>query len=122
MSIWQRLAKWLTGIWSRPKPRQNKTYEYYDLEVDSEPITGIKVIDGPYKGVIYYYTFVRIHEEPALRLEYGFRVKDASLYTFAESEEFKTFVGDILVSILLDEAQGEYATLRKYDSEKSYLS
>lgn len=120
MNIWRRLVKLLTGIWSKPTPQNGKDYVYYDLEIDSESIIGIKLVDSPYKGVIYYYTFVRFHENP-MKLEFDYRIHDSTVYDLSDDTSFKQHIGDVLVAILLDEAQGEVVGVSQHEKELNTL-
>lgn len=127
--------KWLTGIWSklkRPKsnylPQEDETYTFTEIIHNDECVNGIKVIDGPYKDVIYYYGRVKIVPpelpgSPAvLSFDYHAHSIPSNLtHQILGSGEFKKFAGDVLMSIILHNEQGEYVKIREHDTQESDL-
>lgn len=127
--------KWLMGIWSRlikrsPNnlPKEDETYIFTEIFHADECLNGIKVIDGPYKDVIYYYGRVKIvpPEHPGtpavLSFDYHAHFIPSNLtHQILGSDEFKKFAGDVLMSIILHNEQGEYVKIREHDTQESHL-
>lgn len=129
--------KYLTGILSNlrktknnPLPKEGVEYQFNDVVVGDDSLSGVEVLDGPYKGVLYYYGRVKVlppdsqvPDAPAV-LSFDYRVHriPMGLTKFdLGSAEFKQFAGDVLMSILLENEKGEYATIREHDSEEPHL-
>lgn len=82
----------------------NEGIDYNFVEVNG--FAGIKILEAPFKDVIYTYSNVSIAEaeetsEEAV-LSFNFDVVDIAGYTEDEMHtvEFKTKIGDILLSII----------------------
>jgi len=74
---------------------------------DSE-LYSLKVVQGPYTGVIYTYGKVQIKgtlEEPIVKFDFTINEvpKGKKQAKLEKSKAFKNFMGDILVSLLEDE-------------------
>ena len=86
--------------------------DYTYVENDSSEFWGIKFRnDSPYSGVVVVYGTVSIKEDQALgmaTLSFTYNVQDAGQFNVDElesSEEFKNYLGDILSSIINDQAK-----------------
>ena len=84
-------------------------YNYFDS--DDKSVTGIHIIQGNYKDVLYHYHKVRIIEEGELaRLQFGYTIVDSGSHDpdeLTNDEEFSTMMGDILHNILEAKIQDE---------------
>lgn len=122
----KRLIKWLTDKFSKtpsnPLPQLGKDFEFVDFP-EAADIVGVKILDGKYAGVIYYYGKVKLipREEPnAFVLSFDYTLYEIPMYQVIQDEEFKQYIGDILSVILMSD-KGEYATARDLDSQESDL-
>jgi hypothetical protein len=90
-------------------PKEGKDFIFIPFK-DSD-ITGIQIIDGNYKGVVYHYHKVRVKEEGALaRLQFGYTIVspgEHDIDVLNSDEEFVTIMGDILTQILLSKTEDE---------------
>jgi hypothetical protein len=77
-------------------------YNYFDS--DDKNITGIHIIKGKFKDVLYHYHKVRVVEEGEIaRLQFGYTIVDSGSHDpdeLTNDEEFSTIMGDILTTIL----------------------
>lgn len=110
----------------KPLPKENKDYLFTEIIVADELVHGIKILQGDYENVIYYYGHVKVVPENDLfNLAYQFTVWDSAGHlrdTLVKSQDFKNLLGDILVAIIADENQkGEYASIRANDTEEPDL-
>jgi len=126
MNLLRSVINWLMGIFSKtttkPLPQEGIHYQLVDLAPD---LAGVKILDGPYEDVIYYYGQVKIYPEKDRNiLSFDYAIFDCPLHVDVElhlkANEFKQYIGDILTAILLSD-KGEYATARDLDSEESNL-
>ena len=86
--------------------------DYTYVENDSSEYWGIKFRnDSPYSGVVVVYGTVSIKESEELEmatLSFTYNVQDAGPRNIDElesSEEFKNYLGDVLSSIINDQAK-----------------
>ena len=86
--------------------------DYTYVENDSAEFWGIKFRnDSPYSGVVVVYGTVSIKEDQTLgmaTLSFTYNVQDAGPRNVDElesSEEFKNYLGDVLSSIINDQAK-----------------
>jgi len=106
-----------------PLPKENEHYCFLEIEVAGEQLHAIKLLDGPYQHVIYYYGHVKlVPDGDSHRLAFQYTVWDSAGHSrelLGNSEEFRQFIGDVLVSIIADEQlRGElHAPSRTDDSE-----
>ncbi len=86
-------------------------------------MTGIRILKGPYAGVLYYYTNAAVEEQGYLAtLKFGYMIVDSANYAKNELEKDEkcvTMLGDILSEIILME--GNFESPRTFYSEKSDL-
>lgn len=119
------------GIFSRPTPRslkkENKDYLFTEIILAEETVNAVKLLDGPYANVVYYYGHVKVVPEgDTHRLAYQYTIWDSAGFTKAElvgAEAFTTLIGDVLVAIITDENNvGEYdGPSRSDDTQESDL-
>jgi len=113
---------------SNPLPQEEVDYTFTELVIGEDVLSAIKIIDGSYSGVVYYYGRVKvippeIPETPAI-LSFDYRVHslpDGMDHRAVKGDDFKQRAGDILTAILLDNGKGEYATIREHDSKEPHL-
>lgn len=117
--FWEKLL-----FWKQPQmksPIENEDYELVDFK-DSN-ITGVEILKGKYKGIIYHYTGSRvIQEEPLPRLQFAYVIVDSGNYTHEGLENddgFVTLLGNILTDILTNEANYN-ESFRALNSKESY--
>jgi hypothetical protein len=110
------------------KFKEGKDYAFIDInrEMDDgemDKITGVHILKGKYKGVIYHYHKARVIEEGALaRLQFGFSIVESGEHDIdllQKDQEFVTIMGDLLTEIMLAKANDEQN--RTNDSQKLNL-
>ncbi len=111
----------------KPLLKENEDYLFSEIIVAEELVHGVKLLKGDYENVVYYYGHVKmVPVNDLFTLAYQYTVWDSAGHSKAElseSLEFKTLLGDVLVAIIADEKdKGEYATIRKHDTEEPDLS
>ena len=90
-------------------PKQNEDYVF--VEKPGEDFTGLKLISGPYGGIVYKYGNVGFRPESEavdgkLPMVFDYTVIENKISADTDSQEFINHIGDILV-ILLDEKMKE---------------
>lgn len=88
-------------------------------------VQAIKLMNGPFVNVVYYYGGVKIVPEHGTnRLAFQYTIWDTAGRTKADltaSKEFTTHLGDVLVSIISSEhGELEYPTEEKESETPSY--
>jgi len=78
------------------------------VEKENSELYSLKVLKGPYKGVIYTYGKVQItgtEEAPVLKFDYTIEdvPKPKKKSKLDKSKTFKNFMGDVLTSLLTDQ-------------------
>jgi hypothetical protein len=104
---------WRQNQTLQPLKKENKDYLFTEIILAEEKVNAIKLLDGPYANVVYYYGHVKVVPEGTThRLAYQYTIWDSASFTKAElvnSTVFTTLIGDILVAIIADENNsGEY--------------
>ena len=99
-ALWDKLQFWKK---KRKMLKEGRDYAFIDF-ADSN-ITGIQILDGDYKDVVYHYHQARIVEEGMVaRLKFGFTIVHPGKHDIdllQNDEGFVTIMGDILTQILL---------------------
>lgn len=82
-----------------------KLEDYTFVEKEDSELYSIKILSGPYSGVIYTYGVVSIKEGGGTAtLKFDFRIEENNGHVELDNHsEFKNQIGDILVSILEDQ-------------------
>lgn len=87
------------------------------VEKPSSELYSLKVLQGPYSGVIYTYGKVNVKENEDLssaKLKFKFMIEVAPApYTIKELEEdtdFKNFMGDVLTELLEEKIHNDELT------------
>ena len=102
---------------TQKKPQPHKTTspkhreDYVFVEKPGEDFTGLKLISGPYAGIVYKYGNVGFRPESEavdgkLPMVFDYTVIENKISADTDSQEFIDHIGDILV-ILLDEKMKE---------------
>jgi hypothetical protein len=109
-------------FWKKPKKlKLDEDFQFHDFP-DTD-LTGIRILKGPYAGVLYYYTNAAVEEQGYLAtLKFGYMIVDSANYAKNELEKDEkcvTMLGDILSEIILME--GNFESPRTFYSEKSDL-
>ena len=86
-------------------PKHRKDYVF--VEKHGEDFTGLKLISGPFAGIVYHYGKVGFRPESeaidgALPMVFDYTVIENYIEADTDSQEFINHIGDILV-VLLDE-------------------
>lgn len=85
------------------KYKEDIDYKFVDFK-DSD-LTGIELLTGNHKGVLYHYHKARVVEEGELaKLQFGFTIVHPGEYDIddlTKDEKLHTIMGDILTEILL---------------------
>lgn len=110
--LWEKIL-----FWKAPKnPKLNKDYEFYNL-VDSD-LTGIRLLTGDYREVIYLYGRVGIEEKGAIAsLQFDYNVINPGNHTIESlqsDDKFVTIIGDILRELLIN---GQTRTINPEESD-----
>ena len=102
--------------WWKMKLKEGRDYIFIDLERESydgetDTITGIQIIKGKYKDVVYHYNKARVVEEGALAvLQFGFTILHPGKHdidVLQNDAELVTIMGDLLTEIMLAKAKDE---------------
>ena len=117
VALWDKIA-----FWKKPNGLvQDVDYKFHDFE-DSD-LTGIRVLQGPYAGVLYYYTGASIAEEGfGAVFKFGYQVVESAEFTrkqLDDDEKFVTMMGDILTTIIL--MDGQFESPRTFYSQESNI-
>ena len=87
------------------------------VERPSSELYSLKVVQGPYLGVIYTYGKVSLKEDPELdqlKLTFDFKIDEVpeslEKKDLEKSAPFKTFIGDILSQLLDDKLNNHKLT------------
>lgn len=113
-TFWEKLKNWL----KKPKiPKEGIDYEFYDFP-DSD-LTGIHLLRGVYRGVIYFYMGARFSEDdgyPRLFFEYEIcQTGNLTREELTSDKKFDILIGDILTELMVNNAA------RADNPKKSYL-
>lgn len=98
------LEKLKTWLKKRKTPKEGVDYEFYHFpETD---LTGIHLLRGEYRGVIYYYKGAKFSEDdgyPKLSFEYEIYQTGEQTHTeLITDKNFDILLGDILTEILVN--------------------
>ena len=87
------------------------------VEKPSSDFFALKVLQSPQTGVIYTYGRVKLQEDEAndtLKLKYDFKIDEVpdglKKTDLEESNDFKNFIGDILVELLEEKIYNDKLT------------
>lgn len=79
---------------------------------DNNTDTHIKLLEGPYKDTVFKYGKVKFKEEPdGLHLLFAYDVIESNIDTprkLEKNEEFKNYLGDLLVEIMSGHSDEEF--------------
>jgi hypothetical protein len=97
-------------------PKINLDYQFYNLP--ESDLTGIRLLTGDYRGVIYLYGGVSIEEKGVVAaLQFDYNVINPGNYTkesLQSDDEFVTIIGDILRELLIN---GQTRTINPEESD-----
>lgn len=87
------------------------------VEKPSSELYSLKVVQGPYLGVIYTYGKVTLHEDETnvqLNVKFDFKLDEVpenlNKEELENSEDFKNFMGDILTQLLEEQLHNDKST------------
>ena len=87
------------------------------VERPSSELYSLKVVQGPYLGVIYTYGKVTLREDEAnceLKIEFKFKLEEVpenlKKEDLEQSADFKNFMGDILTQLLEEQLNNDEST------------
>ena len=87
------------------------------VERPSSELYSLKVVQGPYLGVIYTYGKVTLHEDEAnceLKIQFKFKLEEVpdnlNEEELEKSADFKNFMGDILSQLFQDRLDNDKLT------------
>jgi hypothetical protein len=98
------------------KYKEDRDFVFVDInremdEGEVDKVTGIHIIKGEYKGVVYHYHKARVIEEGALaKLQFGFTIVNPGehdLEVLKYDTDYVTMMGDILTEIMLAKVNDE---------------
>ena len=96
------------------------TPKYSYQENPSSDLTGFKIEEGNYKGVIYTYGKVSpIEEEEKLRLKFEYNVHEKPDKVNTDSDDFINVIGDILAIEVEKDTNGNSGKNREDDTKES---
>lgn len=113
VALWDRIQNW---SWKRVKYKENKDYVFIDVnrktdDGEEDKITGIQIIKGKYKDVVYHYNKARVSEQGAMAvLQFSYTTLHPGEHDIDElqnDQDFVTLMGDILTEIMLAKADNE---------------
>ena len=95
----------IPSIHQTTNPKHNEDYVF--VEKPGEDFTGLKLISGPYGGIVYKYGNVGFRPESEavdgkLPMVFDYTVIENKISADTDSQEFVNHLGDILV-VLLEE-------------------
>jgi hypothetical protein len=97
-------------------PKINLDYQFYNLP--ESDLTGIRLLTGEYRGVIYLYGGVSIEEKGVVAaLQFDYNVINPGNHTkesLQSDDEFVTIIGDILRELLIN---GQTRTINPEESD-----
>ena len=116
-ALWEKIS-----FWKKSKGIEvGIDYEFHDFE-DSD-LTGIRIIKGPYAGILYYYTGASVAEEGfGAVFKFGYQVVESGEYArkdLIDDEKFVTMMGDILTTLIL--MDGQFESPRTFYSDESNI-
>jgi len=83
---------------------QTKNKKYVFVQRDGDDFSCIKITEGTYKNVIYTYGHVQFAPTPnandEIPLKFDYDIKSNPFEVDVRSEDFKNFIGDILVEVV----------------------
>ena len=111
-ALWERIL-----FWKKPKIlKLNKDYEFFDMP-DSD-LTGIRLLVGDYRGVIYMYGSVGIEEKGVIAsLKFDYKIVNPGNHpgeSLQSDDKFVTIIGDILRELLIN---GQTRTINPEESD-----
>jgi hypothetical protein len=93
----------------------DKTVQF--VERPSSELYSLKVIQGPYLGVIYTYGKVTLHEDEAndeLKVKFDYKIDEVpenlNQKKLENSKDFRNFMGDILTQLLEEQLDNDRST------------
>lgn len=104
-ALWQKIQFWKK---TNMMPIEGKDYELVNFK--ESDITGVEILKGKFKGIIYHYTGARVAQnpgDPIPRLQFGYNLVELGTFdvqSLQDDDEFVTMLGDILTNILTNEA------------------
>lgn len=103
-------------------PLEGVDFDFHKIQ-DSD-LTGIKLLKGKYRDIIYYYGVVKIQEQGELAtVNFEFKVLESTIYTeeqLQKDTEFVTLLGEILTEIIINQSV-KHDTTRNDDTEEFNL-
>lgn len=100
-ALWEKLLFWKKNR----MPKENTDFRFVDFA--GSELTGVQILDGDFKGVVYHYHKAKIVEEGELAvLKFGFTIVSPANYDIdelKENAEFQTLMGDILNVIITEQ-------------------
>ena len=106
----------LFRIFGKKEPKAGVDYSFYNLP-DSD-LTGIRLLKGDYREVIYLYGRVGIEEKGAIAsLQFDYKIINPGNYTeesLKSDDNFVTIIGDILRELLIN---GQTRTINTEESD-----
>ena len=107
-TLWEKLL-----FWKKQKMlKEGVDYHFFDFK--DLKVTGIELLMEKYKGVIYHYQKVRVVEEGEFaRLQFGYTIVhpgEHDIDGLTKDENLHTIMGDILTTILANQANEQTRT------------
>lgn len=113
--LWQKML-----FWKKPQMKYKEGLDFAYINFKDSDITGIQLLGGGYKGVVFHYGKAKIVEEGEMaRLQYSYVLVHPGKHdidVLNEDEVFHTIMGDLLNQILMEKISDE--PTRTNDTEK----
>jgi len=115
-ALWEKMTQF---FYKKPmKLEEDKHFKFVDFK--GSDITGIGILVGDYKGVLYHYTGARVNQQSGMpKLEFGYTIVHAGEHdmdSLQSDDKFHTMMGDILTELIINNRYNEQ--IRTNDSEE----
>lgn len=111
--VFRNLLTWFSN---NKTPKKGKDYEFFNV-TDSD-LTGIRLLKGDYREVIYLYGRVGIEEKGEIAaLQFDYKIVNPGNHTeesLQSDDKFVTIIGDILRELLIN---GQTRTINPEESD-----
>lgn len=104
---WLTATFWGTTTIPKSLPEEHREFEFVDITLD-EPISAVKLLQDPWKGIIYYYGWVRPQplDNGTMGLAFQYTLVETAGRPYKDlvtSRDFTNYLGDVLTTIILSE-------------------
>lgn len=105
-ALWQKML-----FWKKPQMKYKEGLDFGYVDFKNSDITGIQILIGEYKDVVFHYGSAKIvEEEDQARLQYSYTIVHPGKHDIDDlndDELFHTIMSDLLNQILMDRISDE---------------